>query len=251
MKRNIIAVGLLVCAVLRASDAYGQGATGVLPLLDSATVSGTTLTCWFGYTNSNPQAITVQLGGVNFFVPGPINKGQPTSFQPGVFRKVFSATMSTTTFSEMSWTLNTETARCNAADAVQLSPAPSVDPASVLLTVEDAGGTHRLLVTPEATLIDAPNGVTFYTNAERTNGVYLSAGSGSWSTLSDVNRKTDFSAESPDAALERVAQLPVYTWSYIGESRFWRWVQRSEFGRFCGSTLSDSVAPLSPRSPAP
>jgi len=216
VNRAIVTVGLFVCAVLRASSAQGQG-NAVLPLLDSATMSGNTLTCWFGYTSVDNQVHVVPLGGANFFIPGPINRGQPTNYLPGVHRKAFSVAQDMSSFQQMSWTLGVGNATCTAADAVHLSPAPSPDPASALLKVQDAEGTYRLLVTPEATLIDAPSGVAFYTDATRTNGVYLGAGSGSWSTLSDVNRKIDFAAVNTDAVLERVARLPVYTWSYIGE----------------------------------
>lgn len=200
------------------APATPTGKVMALPLVDSATVSGTTLTCWFGYTSANSGLHVVPLGGANFFIPGPINRGQPTTYQPGVHRKVFSATQDISSSSQLSWTLGIANAVCSPENAIHLSPAPNFDPANALLHVQDAGGHSRLLVTPQATLIDAPDGVTFYTNAERTNGVYLGAGSGSWSTLSDVNRKTDFSVVSPDAVLERVAELPVYTWSYIGEA---------------------------------
>jgi len=206
-----------VCALLRAGDARAQG-SNVYPLLDSATVSGTTLTCWFGYVNANPTDHVVPIGGANFFIPGPINRGQPTTLQPGVKRKVFSTTVNLAQFSQMSWTLGISNVVCTAADAVHLSPAPDPDPADGLLSVQDAEGNQRLLVTPEATLIDAPEGVAIYTNAARTAGVYVGAGSGSWSTLSDVNRKTGFAEVDADAVLARVAQLPVHSWSYIGEA---------------------------------
>jgi hypothetical protein len=48
------------------------------------------------------------------------------------------------------------------------------------------------------------------------NGAYLSAG-GVWTSVSDVNRKRDFAPVDPQAILEKVAALPITTWSYTAE----------------------------------
>src|SRR5207245_5606908 len=45
-------------------------------------------------------------------------------------------------------------------------------------------------------------------------GVSLPAGSGSWTTLSDRNAKTHFTPVNPRELLDRVARLPIQSWSY-------------------------------------
>ena len=48
------------------------------------------------------------------------------------------------------------------------------------------------------------------------NGAYLSAG-GTWTSVSDVNRKTDFEPVDVGDILDRVAALPITKWSYTAE----------------------------------
>jgi trimeric autotransporter adhesin len=55
-------------------------------------------------------------------------------------------------------------------------------------------------------------GVRFQTGAG--TGVKLSAGSGSWASLSDRNAKTNFAKISPRQILAGVASLPLGTWNY-------------------------------------
>jgi hypothetical protein len=45
-------------------------------------------------------------------------------------------------------------------------------------------------------------------------GVSLAPGSGSWSSISDRDAKTDLAAVDPRAILERVAKLDIATWRY-------------------------------------
>jgi hypothetical protein len=49
-------------------------------------------------------------------------------------------------------------------------------------------------------------------------GVRLAAGSGSWGSLSDRNAKTNLAPVDGRRILERVAQLPITTWSYKTQS---------------------------------
>jgi hypothetical protein len=49
-------------------------------------------------------------------------------------------------------------------------------------------------------------------------GVLLPAGSGSWSTLSDRNAKTQFAPVNPRELLYRLAQLPIQTWNYKSQN---------------------------------
>lgn len=47
-----------------------------------------------------------------------------------------------------------------------------------------------------------------------TSGVQLAAGSGTWTSLSDVHAKENFVPIHPDEILQKVASLPVSTWNY-------------------------------------
>jgi hypothetical protein len=61
-------------------------------------------------------------------------------------------------------------------------------------------------------------GYRLFTNAARTTGVFITAGSGSWSAFSDANHKEAFLPVDSDDILARVRSLPVTTWRYIGEA---------------------------------
>lgn len=65
----------------------------------------------------------------------------------------------------------------------------------------------------------APGGaVTIRSNTTQANtGVTMAAGGGSWTSLSDRRVKTAIEAVDPGAILERVAALPISTWSYIAQ----------------------------------
>ena len=66
-------------------------------------------------------------------------------------------------------------------------------------------------------LARASGGVTFYTNAASTVGAQLAPGSGTWSSASDRNLKTDVSRIDDAAVLDKVAALPIARWSYKSE----------------------------------
>jgi hypothetical protein len=66
-------------------------------------------------------------------------------------------------------------------------------------------------------LARASGGVTFYTNAGSTVGATLAAGSGTWSSLSDRNAKTNITPLDAAAVLGKVDALPISRWSYKSE----------------------------------
>ena len=63
----------------------------------------------------------------------------------------------------------------------------------------------------------ASGGITLYTNSFATVGATLAAGSGSWSTLSDRDPKTNVVAVDPAIVLAGVVALPISTWNYISQ----------------------------------
>jgi len=60
----------------------------------------------------------------------------------------------------------------------------------------------------------ASGGIWFYSNRQATTGVHLARGSGAWSSASDRNAKADFQTIDGRQVLDRLAQVPVQTWSY-------------------------------------
>jgi hypothetical protein len=60
----------------------------------------------------------------------------------------------------------------------------------------------------------ATGGARFITNAAGTTGVTLSAGGGSWASVSDRAAKQNFSEIHPREILQRVAQMPILKWNY-------------------------------------
>jgi hypothetical protein len=56
-----------------------------------------------------------------------------------------------------------------------------------------------------------------YSPNQGSTGVFLPAGSGAWSTVSDRTKKQNFVAVVPRDVLERVASMPVSTWNYTAQ----------------------------------
>jgi trimeric autotransporter adhesin len=57
-------------------------------------------------------------------------------------------------------------------------------------------------------------GAVFYSNARASSGVRLSAGGGSWTSVSDRAAKENIDPVDPRAVLDLVAGLPMQTWNY-------------------------------------
>ena len=63
----------------------------------------------------------------------------------------------------------------------------------------------------------AVGGVYFYTNADASAGVALTPGANAWAAVSDRNAKRDFVPVNARDVLDRVAAMPVSTWTYKSE----------------------------------
>jgi len=73
--------------------------------------------------------------------------------------------------------------------------------------------------------VRAAGGTTFYSNAGLSTGVSLASGGGAWASVSDRNRKENFRDEDGEAALAKIAALPIQSWSYKSQApsiRHWR-----------------------------
>ncbi|HYR12564.1 MAG TPA: tail fiber domain-containing protein [Longimicrobium sp.] len=62
-------------------------------------------------------------------------------------------------------------------------------------------------------------GVKIYTNQTLSAGVELAPGGGSWSTISDRNRKENFLAIDGEEILSRLRSIPMSSWNYLSQDR--------------------------------
>ncbi len=65
--------------------------------------------------------------------------------------------------------------------------------------------------------VRAQGGFRFFTNDSSTTGVQLTAGSGSWSSLSDRNAKENIQVVNPREILKSLIRLPIARWNYKSE----------------------------------
>jgi len=63
-------------------------------------------------------------------------------------------------------------------------------------------------------LVRAAGGTTFYSNRGLTAGVSLTSGAGAWASVSDRNRKHLFRTEDGESVLEKIAGIPIPSWTY-------------------------------------
>ena len=79
--------------------------TGVIHVsVDCVTKNATTYDATFAYANDNAAAQTIPVGSDNFFSPPPIDRGQTTTFQPGLHHAAFTVTGIPLT-SKLAWTV--------------------------------------------------------------------------------------------------------------------------------------------------
>lgn len=62
-------------------------------------------------------------------------------------------------------------------------------------------------------------GIRFFTTQNLSSGVEVAAGGGSWSSISDRNRKELFTAVDGEEVLSRLRSVPVTTWNYKTQER--------------------------------
>jgi len=63
-------------------------------------------------------------------------------------------------------------------------------------------------------VVRACRGHKLYTDAALTTGVEVAPGGGSWSSISDVNRKENFEPLDGEEVLRQLREVPVMTWNY-------------------------------------
>jgi hypothetical protein len=67
--------------------------------------------------------------------------------------------------------------------------------------------------------VNATNGSRFFSNAGATTGVTLAAGGISWAAASDKNKKENLVEVSSGNILQRVVELPIYEYNFIGNPK--------------------------------
>lgn len=66
-------------------------------------------------------------------------------------------------------------------------------------------------------LVRASGGTNFYSDPANTMGVFLSAGSGSWASVSDKNKKENFEQVNGAEVLQKIKKLKITTWNYLSQ----------------------------------
>ncbi len=83
---------------------------------------------------------------------------------------------------------------------------------------DDSSGATQLTSTVDNQfLARASGGFTLWTNATNTVGATLASGSGTWASASDRAMKTNVARIDDADVLDKVATLPITTWSYVSE----------------------------------
>jgi hypothetical protein len=70
-------------------------------------------------------------------------------------------------------------------------------------------------------IVRASGGIVFFTDPDTTMGVYLASGSGSWSSISNRNKKENFLPVDDDVTLSKISQLKIKKWKYNTEKTAW------------------------------
>ncbi len=82
---------------------------------------------------------------------------------------------------------------------------------------DSSGATQLTSTVDDQFLARASGGFTLWTNATNTVGATLASGSGTWASASDRAMKTNVARIDEADVLDKVATLPITTWSYVSE----------------------------------
>ncbi len=85
-----------------------------------------TYTVSVGYTSSNSGTVSIPVGTDNRVTFGAQDRGQPTSFAPGVHSNVWAPTLSTTDiYNNVNWSLTGNTVRLSTLNQCSIRPVPA------------------------------------------------------------------------------------------------------------------------------
>jgi uncharacterized repeat protein (TIGR01451 family) len=115
----------------------------VQPTVKCVDVNGSTFTAVFGYSNPNTTPVTVPVGPANFFSPDPVERGQPSTFNPGGAESAVTTTADTG--STLVWTVkvggvaSSATATSSFPTACSVEPPPGSAPITISVKCVDNG----------------------------------------------------------------------------------------------------------------
>jgi hypothetical protein len=67
-------------------------------------------------------------------------------------------------------------------------------------------------------IVRSTGGVEIFTTTDYTNGISVSSGGGSWNTISDKNKKENYTKLDSEDIYKKLLQLPVERWNYKSQS---------------------------------
>jgi hypothetical protein len=67
-------------------------------------------------------------------------------------------------------------------------------------------------------LVRASGGIKLFASSDMSTGVFVAKGSGSWSSISDVNKKTNFKDENPEDYLIKLSKINIQSWNYKSQN---------------------------------
>jgi uncharacterized repeat protein (TIGR01451 family) len=105
--RLLAALPALLLLLVVAPAGTAQATITITPLLDCVTFDSSTdlVTAYFGYDNPDTATHIVPIGTDNLIMPAPSDRGQATTFLPGVHHDVFSVPFDVTTTPTLRWSL--------------------------------------------------------------------------------------------------------------------------------------------------
>ena len=76
--------------------------------------------------------------------------------------------------------------------------------------------SHTFSTAANQMLMRFDGGYRLYTNSDTSTGVYMNNGAGSWSSISDRNRKENFAPVDGESILRSIRRIPIARWNYKG-----------------------------------
>jgi hypothetical protein len=67
-------------------------------------------------------------------------------------------------------------------------------------------------------LVRASGGIKLFASSDMSTGVFVAKGSGSWSSISDVNKKANFKDENPEDYLNKLSKINIQSWNYKSQN---------------------------------
>ena len=138
--------GVLACAAIAASASAARAVSPVLNCVDD-NLNGT-YTAHFGYNNTNTMTVTIAVGSNNKFIPDPQNRGQPSTFSPGLQNFVFSVVWDG---SSLAWFLDSHTVTASTSSTRCATPTATATATATPTSSATATATASVTATVTAT----------------------------------------------------------------------------------------------------